>query len=204
MRINPIMVKNHYSPTQKINFGMIENKKTEELTYNMMMEEVSWYDEDEKQDPDFGYKEAVEYIKQKLDYFKTSPLFTLKSKKNVKNEDVLYVVMDKNKIDKHEHRELFNKTIEWYKNAYDPSSKDYLPWCIEGAQKAGLPGEEKGFLRILDGYQEINGFYMGMQDNEHGIIPESPKPTEETPSSDEKPASLDDDKSYQAYIRYGV
>lgn len=204
MRINPIMVKNHYSPTQKINFGMIENKKTEELTYNMMMEEVSWYSEEDKKDPDFGYKEAVEYIEEKFEYLKTSHLFTLKSTKYSNGDDVIYVTMNQEEVEKHEHKNLLYEMIDRLKTVYDKvrNGDDYWDKKI---QKTGMLDEE-GFLRILRHDGQIDDFYNEMQLREQGKRPEPPKPrsTNTTPSSDEKCSSLDDDNSYQAYIRYGV
>lgn len=202
MRITPIMANNHYSPTKKISFGMIENKKTEEITNQMMMKEVEWYDEEDKQDPDMGYKEAVAYIKEKLDYFKASRLFTLKSKKNAENEDVLYVTMNKEEVDKHKHKDLLNEMIKDYQDFYDPSKQDPESYNMEEAQKAGLPGEEKGFLRILFGDSSVEDFYNDMHLREQGKRPEPPKPY--TPSGSDSSILKTYKQEHQERVDFAV
>ena len=204
MRVNPIMVKNHYSPSQKVSFGMFKDKKTQDLTFEMMMKEVEWYDEEDKQDPKFGYKKAVDYIKEKLEYFKTSPLFMIKSTKYSDGQDVIYITMNKEEVDKHEHKNLFYETIDRFKTIYDEVRNGDEYWKKK-IQQTGMLDEED-FLEELDYYENIDFFYEEMQNNEQGINPEPPEPTSTTPSkTDNKDYDpLADDSSYQAYKLYGV
>ncbi len=205
MRINPISAASCNLQTKKINFGMIDNERTEKLTWDKMMEEchLFYWDEEDRQDPNSGYKEAVEDLRKRMDYFKTSRLFTLKSKKDIKNKDVLYVLMHKSETDKHEHKEMFDEMIDRFKILYDPSNEKCSVMCTSAGQRAGLPGDEQEFFDILDGGSEINTFYNIMQNNEQGIVPPPPEPPTHSEPLSEPVDLLADDKAYQAYILYG-
>lgn len=177
---------------------MIDSKKTEELARRMLDKENElFFDEDEIGSEE--YNEAMKRTEDIIHYLNTSPLFTLKSKKDSEGENVLYVTMNQEEVGKHEHKEIFNEMIENWKKYYDEEVRESDGLWAEDIKQTGVL-EEKDFLEILDAGDDIESFYDGMQNNEQGIVPKPKEPKPVSEACEEPSDPLADDNGYQAWL----
>ena len=152
MRINPISVaynrqnlrpQNQNKQNQTVSFGNFEDKKADRLTYELLG--LSAADDD--------------YMYGFYEYLKDCPFVTVKSAKDIKGKDFLYVVMNRDITDKHENKHRFDELFQYRRR-----------WPDKVAIETGIIDKEPNYLDLLDCVSGICYLHRDLVKAEEDII----------------------------------
>ncbi len=195
MRINPIINR------RNINFGKFADKKTESLTKKIIEKQYDGYF-NEKALGKEEYQYATQYRKNAMEYFRLSPLFTIQRTENKRSpdKDVVYIAMNQDEIDKHEHKELFKERIEFCRENYDPIL-DISDEQLDELRK------KPDFYKVIEDHCQVEDFYYDMQDMEEGKRSSVFDLDDEDESRSTEPRDSEYEEGYQKlkdFMIYGI